>query len=113
MDYCGNNIDRFFAESKIKQYVPRAIYADMDSITIDDVRTGAYRQLYHPDQLISAKEDTSNNFARGFYFSGKDFAIEVMDRIRKLAEECPGLQGFIFSRSLSGGTGSGFGSQLL
>ena len=32
---------------------------------IDEVRTGTYRQLYHPEQLISGKEDAANNYARG------------------------------------------------
>jgi tubulin alpha len=32
---------------------------------IDEVRTGSYRQLFHPEQLISGKEDAANNFARG------------------------------------------------
>ena len=29
------------------------------------MRTGTYRQLFHPEQLISGKEDAANNFARG------------------------------------------------
>jgi tubulin alpha len=33
------------------------------------VRTGTYRQLFHPEQLISGKEDAANNFARGHYTS--------------------------------------------
>lgn len=32
---------------------------------MDEVRTGTYRQLFHPEQLISGKEDAANNFARG------------------------------------------------
>ena len=32
---------------------------------VDEVRTGTYRQLFHPEQLISGKEDAANNFARG------------------------------------------------
>ena len=30
---------------------------------MDEVRTGTYRQLFHPEQLISGKEDAANNFA--------------------------------------------------
>jgi hypothetical protein len=29
------------------------------------VRSGTYRELYHPDQIISGKEDAANNYARG------------------------------------------------
>jgi len=36
-----------------------------------------------------------------------------LDRIRKLTENCTGLQGFFCFHSVGGGTGSGFGSLLL
>merc|ERR1712129_534364 len=36
-----------------------------------------------------------------------------LDRIRKLADNCTGLQGFMIYHSFGGGTGSGFGSLLL
>jgi tubulin alpha len=28
---------------------------------IDEIRTGTYRQLFHPEYLISGKEDAANN----------------------------------------------------
>ena len=37
----------------------------------DEVRNGTYRQLFHPEQLISGKEDAANNYARGHYTVGK------------------------------------------
>lgn len=36
-----------------------------------------------------------------------------LDRIRKLADDCTGLQGFMIFNSIGGGTGSGMGSLLL
>lgn len=36
-----------------------------------------------------------------------------MDKIRKLADNCTGLQGFMVTNSVGGGTGSGLGSLLL
>ena len=36
-----------------------------------------------------------------------------LDRIRKLADQCTGLQGFLVFHSFGGGTGSGFTSLLL
>lgn len=47
--------------------MPRAIFVDLEPTVIDEVRTGTYRQLFHPEQLISGKEDAANNFARGHY----------------------------------------------
>jgi len=31
----------------------------------DEVRSGTYRSLFHPEQLITGKEDAANNYARG------------------------------------------------
>lgn len=37
----------------------------------------------------------------------------VLDRIRKLADNCNGLQGFLIFHSFGGGTGSGFTALLM
>jgi len=58
----------------------------------DEIRTGTYRQLFHPDQLITGKEDAANNYARGHYTVGKEHVDKVCDRIRKVADQCTGLQ---------------------
>ncbi|KAB2628631.1 hypothetical protein D8674_033426 [Pyrus ussuriensis x Pyrus communis] len=55
----------FFSETGAGKHVPRAIFVDLEPTVIDEVRTGTYRQLFHPEQLISGKEDAANNFARG------------------------------------------------
>lgn len=47
--------------------MPRAVFVDLEPTVVDEVRTGSYRQLFHPEQLISGKEDAANNFARGHY----------------------------------------------
>ena len=36
-----------------------------------------------------------------------------MEKLRRLADNCSGLQGFFIFRSFGGGTGSGFGALLL
>ena len=103
----------FFFESGSGQYVPRAVFVDLEPSVIDQVRTGAYGKLYHPEQLISGKEDAANNFARGHYTVGKEMLDGVVNRIRKVADQCDGLQGFLVFHSFGGGTGSGFGSLLM
>ena len=103
----------FFSETGAGKYVPRAVMVDLEPTVIDEVRTGTYRQLFHPEQLISGKEDAANNFARGHYTVGKEIVDLVLDRIRKLADNCTGLQGFLCFHSTGGGTGSGFASLLL
>lgn len=68
---------------------------------LDEIRTGAYRGLFHPDQLVTGKEDAASNFARGFYTVGREMVEVVLDRIRILAEDCSGLQvGLDYLRSL-------------
>merc|ERR1712118_159597 len=62
---------------------------------------------------ISGKEDAANNFARGHYTIGKEIVDLVLDRIRKLADNCTGLQGFLVFNAVGGGTGSGLGALLL
>merc|ERR1712153_63333 len=69
--------------------------------------------LFHPEQLISGKEDAANNFARGHYTIGKEIVDLVLDRIRKLADNCTGLQGFMAFNACGGGTGSGLACLLL
>ncbi|XP_012936556.1 tubulin alpha chain, partial [Aplysia californica] len=78
-----------------------------------EVRTGTYRQLFHPEQLCTGKEDAANNYARGHYTIGKEIIDLVLDRTRKLADGCTGLQGFLLFHSFGGGTGSGFTSLLM
>ena len=80
---------------------------------VDEVRTGTYRQLFHPEQLITSMEDAANNYARGRYTIGKEIVDVVLDRIRKLADQCTGLQGFLIFHSFGGGTSSGFASLLM
>lgn len=59
----------FFSETGAGKHVPRCVFLDLEPTVIDEVRTGTYRQLFHPEQLISGKEDAANNFARGHYTS--------------------------------------------
>ncbi|KRX47531.1 Tubulin alpha chain [Trichinella murrelli] len=80
----------FFSETGTGRHVPRAIFVDLEpsvieitqmkipptyvfsEIDINEVRTGTYRQLFHPEQLINGKEDAANNYARGHYTIGKE-----------------------------------------
>ena len=108
-----DSFSTFFSETGAGKHVPRAVFVDLESTVVDQVRTGPYKGLYHPEQLITGKEDAANNYARGHYTVGKDIVDQVLDRIRKLSDACSGLQGFLIFHSFGGGTGSGFGALLL
>lgn len=103
----------FFSENSSGKFVPRTVFVDLEPTVVDEIRTGSYRQLFHPATLITGKEDASNNYARGHYTIGRDMVDLCLDRIRHLADNCTGLQGFMVFNSVGGGTGSGFGTLLL
>ncbi|KAJ7329347.1 hypothetical protein JRQ81_015521 [Phrynocephalus forsythii] len=112
-----SSFETFFCKTGAGKHVPRAVFIDLEPSVIDEIRTGTYRSLFHPEQLINGKEDAANNYARGHYTIGKEIIDTVLDKIRKMAsrwaEQCSGLQGFLLSHSFGGGTGSGFTSLLM
>lgn len=97
----------FYKETVAGKYIPRTVMVDLEPTVIDQIRLGANRGLYHPDQLISGKEDAANNFARGYHSEGRPYVDKVLDGVRLFAESCNGVQGFMLFHSMGGGTGSG------
>jgi len=51
----------FFSETGSGKHVPRSLYIDLEPGVIDEVKTGTYRSLFHPETLICGKEDAANN----------------------------------------------------
>jgi len=113
LDSHDDSFSTFFSETGSGKHVPRAIFVDLEPTVIDEVRTGTYRDLFHPEQLITGKEDAANNYARGHYTIGKEQIEVTVDRLRRMADQTSGLQGFLVFHSFGGGTGSGFASLLL
>eukprot|EP01092_Planopodium_desertum_P003058 TRINITY_DN151_c0_g1_i1.p1 TRINITY_DN151_c0_g1~~TRINITY_DN151_c0_g1_i1.p1 ORF type:complete len:460 (-),score=105.00 TRINITY_DN151_c0_g1_i1:64-1443(-) len=103
----------FFNETSAGKFVPRSLMVDLEPNVIDEIRNGPYGKLFHPSQLIAGKEDAANNFARGHFTVGKETLVPTLDRVRKLADQCSSLQGFLIFHSVGGGTGSGLGALLL
>lgn len=108
-----DSFNTFFSETGTGKHVPRAIFMDLEPNCIDEIKTGVYRDLFNPVQMISGKEDAANNYARGFYTIGNEVIDLVMERVGKLTERCNSLQGFLIFHSFGGGTGSGFTSLLM
>jgi tubulin beta len=117
--YEGNNnlqLDKirvYYNESNEKTYVPRAILVDLEPGTMDAARSGTYGKLYNPDNYIHGQSGAGNNWAKGHFTEGAELVENVMERVRKESEGCDCLQGFQFTHSLGGGTGSGFGTLLI
>ncbi|KAK8869773.1 hypothetical protein IAR55_000341 [Kwoniella newhampshirensis] len=106
--------------------IEHGLSVDLEPNVIDEVRTGTYRSLFHPETMITGKEDAANNCestskttsltssdARGHYTIGKELVDTVLEQVRRLADNCSGLQGFFVFHSFGGGTGSGFGALLM
>jgi len=53
---------------------------------VDEIRTGTYKELFHPENLISGKEDAANIYSRGKYTIGSEVIDLILDRIRKTAD---------------------------
>ncbi|KAJ6843726.1 tubulin alpha chain-like [Iris pallida] len=45
----------FFSETGAGKHVPRAVFLDLEPTVIDEVRTGAYRQLFHPSSSSAGR----------------------------------------------------------
>jgi hypothetical protein len=51
----------FFSETSSGKHVPRSLYIDLEPNVIDEVRNGPYRSLFHPETLVTGKEDAASN----------------------------------------------------
>ena len=49
----------FFSETSAGKHAPCCVMVDLEPTVTNEVRTGTYRQLFHPEQRISGKEDAA------------------------------------------------------
>ncbi|KAI9598425.1 alpha-beta tubulin [Syncephalis fuscata] len=117
--YCGSvdqqleRISVYYNESNNGNYVPRAVMVDLEPGTMDTIRQGPYGKLFRPDNFVHAQSGAGNNWAKGHYTEGAELVDAVIETIRQETESCDSLQGFQFTHSLGGGTGSGMGTLLI
>lgn len=107
--YCS-----FFCETARGQHVPRSVFCDTDPSSRDDINSSDYKKLFHPENVLSYKQDCRSNFFDG-RMAAKIYKIKdnIMDRIRLNVELCSNLQGFFVFHSFGGGTGTGIGCEVL
>lgn len=107
-------INVFFNEASGGRYVPRAVLVDLKPDTMDSVRAGPFGQLFKPDNFIFGQTGSGGIFAKGYYTEGAKIVVDsVMDVVKREAESCDCLQGFMIFHSLGGGTGSGLSSLII
>ncbi|CAF3910640.1 unnamed protein product [Rotaria sp. Silwood1] len=86
----------FFSEKNDNNYRPRALFIDSHSLTIDEIKSSKYRNLYTDDQ---------------FHLMTNSYET-ILDKIRKQIENYENFQGFIISHATYGRC-SNFTSELL
>ena len=57
----ADGFSTFFSETSSGKHVPRSLYIDLEPNVVDEVRTGKYRSLFHPETMITGKEDAASN----------------------------------------------------
>lgn len=103
---------RYCHSTRLLKCAPRVVLIDSEPIPIDEIRTGCYRSLFDPYTLITGREDASSNYGRGYNTLGYELIDMTLESVRRVAECCECLQGFISFRSMGGGTGSGLGTLI-
>lgn len=55
--------ETFFSETEGGKHVPRTVMVDLEPSVVDETRTGAYRELFHPGKLriLRPKKSFFNN----------------------------------------------------
>ncbi|KAJ5069193.1 tubulin beta chain-related [Anaeramoeba ignava] len=99
--------------SQNNHYVPRAIFLDLDQVSVNDLTETNMRKIWNPNGFVCSISGAGNNFAKGYCTEGPEILENSMEVIRKEVEKCESFQGFQIFHSVGGGTGSGFGSLLL
>ncbi|KAK1379394.1 Tubulin beta chain [Heracleum sosnowskyi] len=69
--YVGNsdlqleNVIVYYNKASCGRFGPRAVLMDLEPDTMDNVRTGPYGQIFHPDNFLFGQSGTGNNWAKG------------------------------------------------
>ncbi|CAM9181437.1 unnamed protein product [Choristocarpus tenellus] len=91
----------------------RAVLVDMDSAPVLQTQKGELGDLFDPRHFVTDVSGAGNNWAHGNSLYGPKYAEELLEAVRRNAEDCDSLQSFFFLHSMGGGTGSGLGTYLL
>ena len=96
--------------------VARAILVDMEPKVIQSalsVRRKCPHWKYCSDYVLTQQSGAGNNWALGYNQHGHRFREVIMDAVRREAEQCDLFGGILMLQSMAGGTGAGFGAQLV
>ncbi|XP_053198101.1 tubulin, beta 6 class V isoform X13 [Scomber scombrus] len=74
-----DRVNVYYNEASSHKYVPRSILVDLEPGTMDSVRSGAFGQLFRPDNFIFGQTGAGNNWAKGHYTEGAELVDSVLD----------------------------------
>eukprot|EP01084_Bolivina_argentea_P231359 390194_1 len=105
----------FNHNNKTNQYIPRAIFIDIDNTSINKLKTSYLSSLMNTNNtMIHGKySEPSIIYPNGYSNDGKDLIDYTMDKLRYQIEICDYYQGINMIHSIIGGFGSGFSTLLL
>lgn len=113
-DYPDNNyVSSNFLESKDGKLSPRAIFIDNDEKIYDTLIQTPYSSVFDKGSAYCTDFKEASSFQDYIYDIDEYYIEEISNSIRKNIEKCDDIEGFQFFYSVSGGTGSGMGSQML
>jgi hypothetical protein len=114
-DFAVNGDDRkdvFFYQADDDHYIPRALLLDLEPGVIKTIKSSPFSNIYNPENIFYQADGAGNSWATG-YSMAETYSEELLDTIDREAEASDSLEGFTLIHSISGGTGSGLGSNLL
>lgn len=110
----GNaNMEVFFHRIRDGKYTPRAVLVDLEPGVIARIESGDMSQLFDESCIVRKVPGAANNWARGYNVEGERVIDQIMNVIDAAVEKTKGLQGFLITHSIGGGSGSGLGSLIL
>ncbi|XP_053486588.1 tubulin beta-1 chain-like isoform X12 [Ictalurus furcatus] len=86
-NYNGNSdlqlhrINVYYNEATGGRYVHRTVLVDLESGTMDSVRSGPFGQIFRPDNLVFGLSSASNYWAKGHYTEGAELVDSGMDEM--------------------------------
>ncbi|KAJ9526621.1 hypothetical protein QJQ45_017618, partial [Haematococcus lacustris] len=99
-----------------RSYVARSVLIDMEPKVVNAVRTTAASTggwwAYPAKGHLCMQSGAGNNWAHGFHGYGPRVRDAALNLIRKEAEACDVLSGFLVLQSMAGGTGAGLGTYV-
>lgn len=90
----------------------RAVLIDMEEGVVNEGLKGPLGDVFDTRQLITSVSGSGNNWAVGHFTYGARYRENIVDTVRRAAEQCECLQSFLVMHSMGGGTGSGLGSYV-